>query len=202
MLWLSWDLQPMSYTVKLAIFPPWKAPVPYKTLGETFATMAEASSAGEKVLAPITERELAELAPRIRPRSERVGERWVTAIAVPEEEVHGFVIYDEAGVEAFNWTTLDAAMAGAATVQVSLGRLREIGWSVWNPIGLAGPPATPADEYDAYLTHVTDMLLAGAGVEAGASYLTRVAEEQMGVVANPEAARATSAAIRACLDER
>ena len=34
---------------------------------------------------------------------------------------------------------------------MDLDKLREIGWALWNPIGLAGPPATPADEYDAYL---------------------------------------------------
>ena len=34
----------MSYTVKLAIFPPWKAPVPYETLGGVFPTAAEAAN--------------------------------------------------------------------------------------------------------------------------------------------------------------
>jgi hypothetical protein len=43
----------MSYTVKLAIFPPWKAPVPYETLTEVFATGERAAEAGAKALEPI-----------------------------------------------------------------------------------------------------------------------------------------------------
>lgn len=50
----------MSYTVKLAIFPPWKAPVAYKTLDGAFTTTA-AAEAGAKALAVITERELTDL---------------------------------------------------------------------------------------------------------------------------------------------
>jgi len=48
-----WDGAPMSYTVKLAIFPPWKAPVPYETLTEVFATGERAAEAGAKALEPI-----------------------------------------------------------------------------------------------------------------------------------------------------
>lgn len=104
----------MSYTVKLAIFPPWKAPVPYETLDGIFTTIEAASGAAEQVLSPITERELAEFASDFRPTSERVGEGRITSIAVPDGAVHGFVIYDEAGVEVFNWTTLDVAVDRAA----------------------------------------------------------------------------------------
>src|ERR1700712_5445420 len=100
----------MSYTVKLAIFPPWKAPVPYETLAEMFATAAGAAEAGAKALEPITERELADLASSLTPRSQRGGEGWATAIEVPEGSIHGYLIYDETGVEVFNWTTLDVAV--------------------------------------------------------------------------------------------
>jgi len=106
----------MSYTVKLAIFPPWKAPLPYVTLSEFFATETEAAEAGANALAPITERELTDLASGLHPRSERCGERWVTAIDVPEGAVHGYLIYDETGVEVGNWTTLDVALARATEV--------------------------------------------------------------------------------------
>lgn len=104
----------MSYTVKLAIFPPWKAPIPYAALAGVFATTTEAAEAGARALAPITERELADLASDLRPRSERAGKTWVTAIEVPEGAVHGYLIYDEAGYEVFNWTTLDVAVERAA----------------------------------------------------------------------------------------
>ena len=33
---------------------------------------------------------------------------------------------------------------------IALSRLREIGWSAWDPIGLADSDC-PRDEYDAYL---------------------------------------------------
>ena len=104
----------MNYTVKLAIFPPWKAPAPYETLTGAFTSIAEAAEAGTKALAPITERELVDLASDLQPRSQRAGERQVTAVAVTEGSVHGYLIFDKAGVEVFNWTTLDVAVERAA----------------------------------------------------------------------------------------
>lgn len=102
----------MSYTVKLAFFPPWKAPAPYETLAGAFATTADAIEAGEKALAPVTERELAGFAADLKPQ--RAREEGITAIAVPERAIHGFLIYDEAGIEVFAWTTLDVAVERAA----------------------------------------------------------------------------------------
>lgn len=104
----------MSFTVKLAIFPPWKAPIFYETLAGVFPTAAGAAKAGARALEAITERELAGLASVLRPRSQRTGEGWVTAIEVPEGAVHGYLIYDETGVEVSNWTTLDVAVERAA----------------------------------------------------------------------------------------
>ena len=104
----------MRYTVKLAVFPPWKAPVPDETLTEVFATAAGAAEGGTKALERITERELADLVFGLASRSQRVGERWVTVTKVPEGSVHGYLIYDETGVEVSNWTTLDVAVERAA----------------------------------------------------------------------------------------
>lgn len=104
----------MSYTVKLAVFPPWKAPVPYETLTGVFATAAGAAEAGARALELITERELADLASSLTPRSHRVGKGWATAIEVAEGSIHGYLIYDETGVEVSNWTTLDVAVERAA----------------------------------------------------------------------------------------
>jgi hypothetical protein len=104
----------MSYTVKLATFPPWKAPIPYETLVGVFPTAAGAAEAGARALETLTGRELADLTPVLSPRSQRAGEGWVTAIEVPEGAVHGYLIYDETGVEVSNWTTLDVAVDRAA----------------------------------------------------------------------------------------
>ena len=104
----------MSYTVKLAVFPPWKAPVPYETLSEVFASNSEAAEAGAKALGPIIERELSELNSALNPRSLRVDGGSVKAIDVPCTPVHGYMIYDEAGVEVGNWTTLDVAVERVA----------------------------------------------------------------------------------------
>ncbi|WP_232631691.1 hypothetical protein [Methylobacterium sp. Leaf118] len=99
----------MAYTVKLAVFPPWRAPVPYETLAETFPTQAVAALAGAYALAPSTERERAERASELQPRSTTVEGRAITSVPVPEDSVHGDLIYDRDGVEVGNWTTLDVA---------------------------------------------------------------------------------------------
>ncbi len=38
----------MAFTVRLAVFPPWKAPIPYEILSEVFSTQAEAATAGAR----------------------------------------------------------------------------------------------------------------------------------------------------------
>ena len=79
---------------------------------------------------------------------------------------------------------------------MDLDRLRRIGWTHWNPIGLAGPPATPADEYDAYLSRTFGMLTAGQSEADVIAYLVGCAEVDMGVrPADHVAARTTVAAL-------
>lgn len=102
----------MSYTVKLAIFPPWKAAVPTEMVG-TFGNIERASAAGRLALMPIVERELSRLG-NLRAASAQVGGRSIAHIDVPETPVHGFVIYDAEGTEVGNYTTLDAALERAA----------------------------------------------------------------------------------------
>lgn len=113
---LQCDVLQMSYTVKLAIFPAWKAPVPLETVG-TFATSEEASAAGQVALMPIVEHELSSL-PDLKPASAKVGGDFVTSIDVPEGAVHGYLIYDADGVEIGNCTTLDVALERAASKPV------------------------------------------------------------------------------------
>ncbi len=108
----------MNYKVKLATFPPWKAPVPYATLMGSFETTTDAAEAGADALAQVTEREIADLACKLKPLSDRNGDRIVAAIDVPDGAIHGYLIYDEAGIEVFNWTTLDVAVERAAEDEV------------------------------------------------------------------------------------
>jgi hypothetical protein len=78
-----------------------------------------------------------------------------------------------------------------------LDRLRAIGWAHWNPIGLDGPPETPADEYDDYLVRTAGMFAAGRTPDEVAAYLVRCVEIDMGMApADRAAALANAAAIR------
>jgi len=88
----------------------------------------------------------------------------------------------------------------AANSTVRLSRLREIGWRLWDPIGLAELEGASrwevADEYDQYLLHVADMVRAGASVDEAAAYLVDIASEHMGLsYVDPRAAAATARAI-------
>ena len=68
---------------------------------------------------------------------------------------------------------------------IQLSRLRAIGWTLWDPIGLADETGVPsdecADEYDSYLLHVVDMMCDRKSLDEAASYLVWVATEQMGL---------------------
>ena len=59
-----------------------------------------------------------------------------------------------------------------------LSRLREIGWSQWDPIGLGG---TPDDEYDSYLLQAAGRLSSGASEEEVTDYLVGIETEYMGL---------------------
>jgi hypothetical protein len=63
--------------------------------------------------------------------------------------------------------------------KIRLSRLRDIGWSKWDPIGLLadgenweGKPF--ADEYDAYLLRAAGMCRQGQTIEAVARYLVQI----------------------------
>lgn len=83
-----------------------------------------------------------------------------------------------------------------------LDQLRQIGWSLWNPIGLDDDwPADGPDEYDQYLLHVAEMSERGASACDAANYLLRIATEHMGLShADPDAAAATASAIFAYVE--
>ena len=71
---------------------------------------------------------------------------------------------------------------------LTLNTLREIGWSTWNPIGLPGPPETPADEYDMYLLEAMRQLERRECLRDVADYLIRIEQKQMGMGVMPFAA--------------
>lgn len=63
-----------------------------------------------------------------------------------------------------------------------LSRLREIGWSKWDPIGVGGPDhGWPADEYDNYLLNAAGQLWHYETDETVANYLVNVETEHMGL---------------------
>ncbi|WP_246206982.1 hypothetical protein [Methylocystis heyeri] len=70
--------------------------------------------------------------------------------------------------------------------KLELGRLRQIGWDEWDPIGIRsiddrswrGPAA---DEYDAYLLHAASLLLGGAEKKRAVEYLDMIASEHIGL---------------------
>lgn len=69
---------------------------------------------------------------------------------------------------------------------LQLSRLRDIGWSLWDPIGLLDPGDTwdwkPfADEYDSYLPTVASMLRDGHSTEECEAYLVEIAVIHMGL---------------------
>ncbi|MBE1202713.1 hypothetical protein [Aminobacter carboxidus] len=90
---------------------------------------------------------------------------------------------------------------------LALSRLRDIGWSAWDPIGLLTLGADwrnePfADEYDSYLIEAASGLRDGWPVKKATDYLLLIASDHMGLsqVSRP-AAEATAKAIADYLRE-
>jgi hypothetical protein len=62
---------------------------------------------------------------------------------------------------------------------LQLSRLRDIGWELWDPIGLLAPDESwegqPfADEYDSYLTAVASMLRDGRSTDECEAFLVEI----------------------------
>jgi hypothetical protein len=93
----------------------------------------------------------------------------------------------------------------AEQTKIMLSRLREIGWSLWDPIGLKGvgdgewqDGGKCADEYDGYLLQVVGRLRRGERTAEVVAYLEKTETGHIGL--NPNAtthsrAEATVAAI-------
>ena len=73
--------------------------------------------------------------------------------------------------------------------KIRLSRLRDIGWSAWDPIGLldeetSWEDVTYADEYDGYLLRAAGMLKRNEPKDAVINYLIKVETEHMGLSVN------------------
>ncbi len=76
----------------------------------------------------------------------------------------------------------------ADRVKVEMERLRDIGWRLWDPIGLA-EAGSPRDEYDGYLRQVVGQLENGTPVDQVIQYLDGVPTERMGLGPSTELSR-------------
>ena len=90
--------------------------------------------------------------------------------------------------------------------RISVKELRKIGWSFWDPIGLADEdgryPAGAEDEYDSYLLRVAGLLTNSQGEDVAIDYLVRIARDHMGLGhANLSAATKTVREIRCYLEK-
>lgn len=73
--------------------------------------------------------------------------------------------------------------------KIRLSRLRDIGWSIWDPMGLLGDgqawdddDCLPfADEYDGYLVHAAGQLRRGAADDTVVDYLVDIEANRMGL---------------------
>jgi hypothetical protein len=81
--------------------------------------------------------------------------------------------------------------------KLELSRLRDIGWSRWDPLGLLGTKHASEDEYDNYLLHAAGRLWDGASEEEVTNYLVSAEAEDMGLDGAPNARQRASEVVSA-----
>ncbi len=69
----------------------------------------------------------------------------------------------------------------ASVPTFKLARLREIGWSLWDPIGLNDLEGRPDDEYDQYLLQAAAKIWSGAPENEVGAYLAIIQSDYMGL---------------------
>ncbi|MGI9383194.1 MAG: hypothetical protein ACR2PO_08565 [Methyloligellaceae bacterium] len=89
--------------------------------------------------------------------------------------------------------------------KLKLSRIRDIAWSIWDPIGLRGLEGDwPDDEYDTYVLRAAGMIRNGHSLKVVADYLVEIEEFYMGLGRKSDTrkrAEQTAKAIRQYLDE-
>jgi hypothetical protein len=76
-----------------------------------------------------------------------------------------------------------------ADMSDDLQTIRDIGWRLWDPIGLNGPNGPPpeaADEYDRYLLEAVAMLRGGKPLQEVIATLVDIESEHMGLGESPD----------------
>lgn len=98
--------------------------------------------------------------------------------------------------------------------RVKLSKLRDIGWVLWDPIGLLGPPGSPfgvwseedhlsfADEYDRYLVSAASQIRRGEADEIVAAYLQDVEMNHMGLGRGRDTWKRAVAVVKAIRSEK
>ena len=88
---------------------------------------------------------------------------------------------------------------------IKLSRLRDIGWSNWDPIGLLSAGQSwddeecqdSANEYDGYLIHAASQLRRGASETEVVDYLVQIEAEHMGFGERPNSRKRAQAVVAA-----
>lgn len=91
--------------------------------------------------------------------------------------------------------------------KLRLSRLRDIGWRLWDPIGLLDAGDTwegmPfADEYDSYLIKAAGRLRRGTPEQDVANYLDQIESEHMGLGTAPGMSARNLAVVTAIQSDR
>lgn len=86
--------------------------------------------------------------------------------------------------------------------KIRLSRLRDIGWSLWDPIGLKHlegdwQESDAADEYDGYLLKVAGMLRNNEPHESAVEYLVWAETENMGLSGGEDTRPRAEAVVKA-----
>lgn len=80
---------------------------------------------------------------------------------------------------------------------MALSRLRDIGWRLWDPIGVGPPQPEYADEYDGYLRDAFGLLRRGARKSAIVEGLMEIEAGHMGLGGQSDARSRAEATVNA-----
>ena len=90
--------------------------------------------------------------------------------------------------------------------KLKLSRLRDIGWSLWDPIGLLGKgeiwdDQPFADEYDSYMIEAAGLLRRNASAKEVIKFLVDIETEHMGLGGGRNAKQRAEAVVEAIMED-